>query len=1530
MKALQAGMLMLSLVAFSFPAELIAQSAEPQIQAVEVSEIKEPAPEEPKPEVEEAETFEVFVDDTETLEDDAEPQSRVPAVIDETGDAPWYDAIWPAAGSFPALSEFGAIPEEPAGLESLAFFNPTITVTKVVTGAVGDTDLTQFSFTVRKLTLNGFSTQPYTFETDGINQITASFGFYSIVENEHEGYESSTEGCSAFFLVGGTQTCTITNEYQAPEVPQSCSLVSDDENTYVGSNPAVLTWEHPIWSDELDTLGAQWIWVSEDVQNPGSVETTTFTRTFTSSAAGTATLKIAADNTYSVLVNGVPASCDGSGENNFETVETCTVPVVAGSNTLSFAVTNTLLPVGYEPVNSETNPAGLYYQLAVPGASCTDVPPAPAPTTATISATKIMCADETDLPNWGAGAADITATTAATFLAENPTCRLQDGWEFQWVADSASNTNPGDNLLTPAAAPWASFGQTVSGMVSATVPAGARIWVREVLKDGFVPFTGQNTDQNVSAEIYCSNDVLNYDNWDFIDPVAAGETYHCVAFNAPKTSDVTMCKQDASGQPLSGWTLTLKGEQVQDLTVPTNVSAGINSNPLLAGVSYLATAMGTWSNQGGANLVDAEYSTTDSWATQMDGYTGFSTDILELQINSAFDPNSVWGAYNSAHTYAQSFTQAAAGPANFRIYDGTGGVQNESWFADNSGTLSLGLTKGYAGVTGQNGCVSFDNVPYGTYNAGEQTQDGWSLVTAPTNPVAIDMPTETFTFVNQRVVVTPEPTFAKVHIYKYLKTATTTAQIPNDSTAPSFPMASSWSAANLGTGSGTYVLGNNEGGTALRYAADTSPMQSPSSYATNEVTDGSVVLPIGAACVADKYRLVGYKTGDSLAAAELAAPVATSPAFTGITADKYVIVVNEDCDDIITGNPGGGSNTAVTIVSSPANPNGWVFFQETATGSGSYVNGPTGQPLGTGSAEFVVNSTGGEAFANAAFKGTRLSQIETLSYKTYRQFGAPALALALQFEIDGNMDDADTAFRGRLIYEPYHTQQASIVTGAWQQWNPLNDAAGTGTGNWWFSNSALSGPSGCTQAAPCTWTEVKAAFPNAGLRDASATSGGVYFKAGGGWTGGFIGNVDEFIIGVKTGLNTVTTTYDFEPSTLVPSSNTIVVRQADLETETDRTIAATNNSGKWFFYNDLNNGTDGPEGINNALGSFVNGPETAPEGLGSGQISVTGTERRNLATYRFKDVQLADIEAMSFSTYSQSAGNGSPTAERAAYLQFNVDFNNSDTFQRRLTFVPGVNGTVALDEWQSWDAIANGSALWLYSGPTWPGTADLGTSPKTWSEILALYPNAETRSTDSFLGFRVGEPYADGFTGNVDDFSIRINNGTSDLTETFDFEPAATVVVTPTDPDQSTQSSSGNNGRSGGRRSQSNSQNNAPQGEVLGTQDERVGECGPLLSQYLKIGQANDAGEVSKLQQFLNLEMMAALPVTGFFGAMTEGAVHAFQKKYWQDVLVPWFGQADSGIMDAADSTGYVYKTTQWKVNMIDCPSLDLPAPSLP
>src|SRR5262249_14371516 len=115
-------------------------------------------------------------------------------------------------------------------------------------------------------------------------------------------------------------------------------------------------------------------------------------------------------------------------------------------------------------------------------------------------------------------------------------------WQFEWGNQTAGD--PGCDFTGPAGAGYTTSGVTAAdGTVSMTVPVAgvSSIHVREVLKPGYIPFTYDQTHQsnanNVSAEISCGTDGLNYDNYDFINNPQADTTYYCVAYNVQ--SEVT-------------------------------------------------------------------------------------------------------------------------------------------------------------------------------------------------------------------------------------------------------------------------------------------------------------------------------------------------------------------------------------------------------------------------------------------------------------------------------------------------------------------------------------------------------------------------------------------------------------------------------------------------------------------------------------------------------------------------------------------------------------------------------------------------------------------------------------------------------------------------------------------------------------------------------------------------------------------------------------------------------------------------------
>jgi hypothetical protein len=224
---------------------------------------------------------------------------------------------------------------------------------------------------------------------------------------------------------------------------------------------------------------------------------------------------------------------------------------------------------------------------------------------------------------------------------------------------------------------------------------------------------------------------------------------------------------------------------------------------------------------------------------------------------------------------------------------------------------------------------------------------------------------------------------------------------------------------------------------------------------------------------------------------------------------------------------------------------GWVL-STTGTATTSFVVGPGTPPLGEGSGRLSVGSdgSGGGRFRQTGFNGTFLSDLTTLTYKTYtsNDGSAPAIGdqtiyIILDVDLDGNGTSDDL-----LFFEPEYQHgytgavpdQGDNVLNTWQTWNAL-------AGGWW----SLNGSAGATAGAGVKpLSTIIAAFPNARL-DNSAATGSLRLVAGfgaGSWDN-FVGNVDDVTVGVST----FNTRYDFDPVPRISINN---VTQAETDAGT--------------------------------------------------------------------------------------------------------------------------------------------------------------------------------------------------------------------------------------------------------------------------------------------------------------------------------------------------------------------------------------------
>jgi len=258
------------------------------------------------------------------------------------------------------------------------------------------------------------------------------------------------------------------------------------------------------------------------------------------------------------------------------------------------------------------------------------------------------------------------------------------------------------------------------------------------------------------------------------------------------------------------------------------------------------------------------------------------------------------------------------------------------------------------------------------------------------------------------------------------------------------------------------------------------------------------------------------------------APDIAGPASANI---KYTPFLLSGTDTNVETTPGRGTNgfqgQQNNLVITPATQQGWAFaddFPGMGTGSGGFEHGPGTPPLGVGSAFLTVDANGRRIFGTGGYGGTRMDDVTTLAYSSYQNNNSnTVVAISFQFDMDYDLNDANNSFMGRLVFEPYLSpEQGAVQQNVWQNWDAL-------AGKWYGTRSSVTvgNASGvaqpCQPSTPCTWQQVIALFPNAGVRN--VPEGAVLFKAGGPWSPGFDGNVDNFRIAI----NTANTTYDFEP-----------------------------------------------------------------------------------------------------------------------------------------------------------------------------------------------------------------------------------------------------------------------------------------------------------------------------------------------------------------------------------------------------------------
>lgn len=342
----------------------------------------------------------------------------------------------------------------------------------------------------------------------------------------------------------------------------------------------------------------------------------------------------------------------------------------------------------------------------------------------TVVASKIICDNESDLPNWGLGYTDpvngetypsyspkIGKNAVSSFLETKPNCHVAQGWGFQY--EYANNIGA-----------WHTFSGTTGsdGSVTETISdlnGTNEIHLREVEQAGYIPFSYDGEDDNnVSAEFYCYNDMLHYDNYDFIRNAQPGQTYYCVAFNVKKTAPVTFEKViQGEGDP-NDWTFTYNGETYKNgETVNLPLGGGIVTENGPDGYSFVG-ASGICSEDGNVYIDITSEGGTCTFTNKQDTYDLHGYKWNDVNGNGVYDctQNQV-----RAEVFTNINTEVQAPTCEPKLNGWRIFIDANDNNTYDDGEQSM-LTQNH---DGQDGWYWFEGLPAGTYKICEVQQSGW-------------------------------------------------------------------------------------------------------------------------------------------------------------------------------------------------------------------------------------------------------------------------------------------------------------------------------------------------------------------------------------------------------------------------------------------------------------------------------------------------------------------------------------------------------------------------------------------------------------------------------------------------------------------------------------------------------------------------------------------------------------------------------------------------------------------------------------
>lgn len=148
-------------------------------------------------------------------------------------------------------------------------------------------------------------------------------------------------------------------------------------------------------------------------------------------------------------------------------------------------------------------------------------------------------------------------------------------------------------------------------------------------------------------------------------------------------------KNASNNEGLSNWPILIHDtdrQPLQTLLLNSQDSDGEQTQQLDTGKTYLIEVSGTWTNFNGAQLVDAEFTSTDAWVTQLNPDSQAVTDprFLDVVIN---DQDVSWGSFNTPHLY-KTVVNGNDQPITLKISE-AGDPNPPNGYNDNEGLLHI-------------------------------------------------------------------------------------------------------------------------------------------------------------------------------------------------------------------------------------------------------------------------------------------------------------------------------------------------------------------------------------------------------------------------------------------------------------------------------------------------------------------------------------------------------------------------------------------------------------------------------------------------------------------------------------------------------------------------------------------------------------------------------------------------------------------------------------------------------------------------